>query len=255
MIFRVVIIPLMIGVVAVAMTCLPAAAEDDGTAAQPEPVVFQRVAVASFLVGRHKPHMDESMDLTLSCPIGEICKDDPTILPHAGITLTRLVSEKLHSRFTPWVVGREQVQAAEMQMALDQGRDTPIDLARRLGRLVEAEVVIIGIVWRYRERGAVAERPDGGASVAFAIYAVEAATGRFLWREIYDATQQTVLEDLFQARKQIRMGLRWLNADELAAHGVGEVLRKWPDHLRPVVDPRGPQQTDGASRGAGAPSQ
>jgi hypothetical protein len=210
-----------------AATC-PALGADGHPPEAPEQIVFQRAAVASFLVGRHKPHMDEAMDDTLICPIGEICREDPAILPHAGIALTRLVDQQLQSIFSGRVASRTDVRLAEAQIALDPQQDTPLSLAEKLGRLLEVDMLVIGTVWRYRERGALEGVPDSGASVAFAIYFVDAASGRQLWRGLYEATQQTVLEDLFQARKQVRMGLRWLNADELAAHGVEEVFRQLP---------------------------
>lgn len=210
----------------------PAFGADDMASEKPEPFVFQRAAVATFLVGRHKPHMDETMDQTLTCPIGEICQDDPTILPHAGITLTRLVDQQLRNHFSGRVENREAVRHAERQITLDPEQDTPLSLVDKLGRLLEIDMVVLGTVWRYRARGAPEGRPAGGASVAFAVYFVDTASGRLVWRAIYDATQQTVLEDLFQARKQIRMGLRWLNADELAAHGVSEVFRQLPDTIQ-----------------------
>lgn len=72
-------------------------------------IVFQRIAVAPFLVGHRQPKIDEAMDQTLSCPIGEICLDDPNIMPHAGRTLTRLVDQQLRSRFGRQVVEREDV--------------------------------------------------------------------------------------------------------------------------------------------------
>lgn len=208
-------------------------------------IFFKRAAVASFLVGRHEPDLDERMDETLLCPIGEICAQDPNILPQAGPALTRLVDQQLRRQFNLPVATQAAVRSAEAQMTLNLEKDTPLSLVRQIGQLLEVDMVVVGSVWRYRERGAVdgtpdaawryRERttvrgvPDSGASIGFAIYFVDVASGQALWRGIYDATQQTVLEDLFQAGKQVRMGLRWLSADELAAHGVQEVFRRLPE--------------------------
>lgn len=210
---------------------LPAQATDDETA--PVRIVFTRTAVASFLVGQRKPHVDSTMDETLACPIGRICKDDPSILPNAGMTLTRLVDEQVRGRFGKQVVSRADVQAAEMTLKLDQERDTPRTLAEKLGRLLDADIVVIGTVWRYRDRKEPVAQPQDAASVAFAVYFIEARTGRMLWRGLYDATQQDLFKDLFQAKKQIKMGLKWLSADELAAHGVQEVFSKFPPNILP----------------------
>ena len=217
----------------IALASLLVAALPAGAAPQPSPVpgappVLRRVAVASFLEGRRQPEMDESMDRTLSCPIGEICREDPSILPNAGITLTRLVQQALKVRFGDQVVPRRRVRDAEMQIALDQAKDTPRSLAMRLGRLLDVDVVVIGTVWRYRNRGAIEGVPDTPASVAFALYFIDAKDGRRLWRGLFDASQHTVLENVLKAGEQLKLGLKWLSADELAARGVKEVLGRFP---------------------------
>ncbi len=210
---------------------LPAQAEVSEEA--PVRIVFKRVAVASFLVGQRKPNMDDAMDETLSCPIGRICKDDPSILPNAGTTLTRLVDEQIRGRFGKQAVNRSDVQAAEMTLKLDPEQDTPRTLAEKLGRLLDADIVVLGTVWRYRDRKETVAQPQDAASVALAVYFIEARTGRMLWRGLYDATQQDLFKDLLQAKKQLKMGLKWLTANELAAHGVHEVFSKFPPNILP----------------------
>jgi hypothetical protein len=244
-------IQMICGLLVLIVAVSPALASD---ATQPmeeaSEIRFKRAAVASFLVGRHQPDLDERMDETLLCPIGEICAHDPSILPQAGPALTRLVDQQLRRHFNLPVATQAAVRSAEAQMTLNLEKDTPLSLVRQLGQLLEVDMVVVGSVWRYRDRGAVEgvpdeawryrERttvkgvPDSGASIGFAIYFVDVASGQTLWRGIYDATQQTVLEDLFQAGKQIRMGLRWLSADELAAHGVQEVFRRLPQPPQPA---------------------
>ena len=86
---------------------------------------------------------------------------------------------------------------------------------------------------RYRDRGAIEGMPDSPASVAFAVYFINVEDGRQLWRGLFDATQQAVSKDLLQAGKQLKMGLKWLSADELAAHGVREVFGKFPSEFLP----------------------
>jgi len=218
----------------IGFTATPLAWADEAPTGEPqERVVFKRAAVASFLEGRRRPAVDEAMDETMSCPIGEICLADPSISSHAGITLTRLVDQELRGRFGKQIVPLEQVKNAEMEIKLNLKKDTPRTLAETLGNLLKVDVVIIGTVWRYRDRGEMLGVPDSKASVAFAVYAIDVKDGRKLWRGLYDATQQAVTKDLLQAGKQIRMGLKWLSADELAAHGVKEVFKAFPSNLLP----------------------
>ncbi len=214
----------------------PAWAESGPSPQTSSTSTLRRAAVATFLVGPRQPEIDESMDQTLSCPIGEICMDDPSILPHAGATLTRLVDRYLRGRFGQQIVSRTEMRNAETEIQLNQETDTPRTLAERLGRLLEVDVVVIGTVWRYRDRGAIEGVPDSPASVAFAVYFIDASNGHMLWRGLYDGTQRTVSKDLLHAGKQLKMGLKWLTADELAAHGVRECFSALPPTLLSLAD-------------------
>lgn len=196
---------------------------------------FKRIAVAPFLVGHRQPNMDESLDDTLSCPINQICAEDPSIEPNAGIMLQRLVYSTLKRRFDQHVVPMDQVQAAYTGMRLDGAKDSPRTLARRMGERLSADLMLVGTVWRYRELGAIEDLPDRPASVAFVLYLVEAESGRRLWRGIFDMAQEMVLRDMARFSDRIRMGLKWLSADELARHGVKEVFRPFPSNIKPVA--------------------
>ena len=193
---------------------------------------FCTMALIPFLVGRHEPNVDETVDNTLSCPIGQICTDDPTILPYAGQFLTREVHQQLSMRFGEHVLPLATVKNAYPQLALDDHKDTPRSLARNVGVQLKADLIVIGTVWRYRDRGAIEGVPDSPASVAFALYLIEADSGRQLWRGIFDGTQETALGDLFKAKERLKMGLKWLTADELARHGVREVMKSFPGWLQ-----------------------
>ena len=58
-------------------------------------IIFNRLAVTPFLVGQRQPNMDETLDYTLSCPINQICGDDPSIQSNAGPMMMRLVHTAL----------------------------------------------------------------------------------------------------------------------------------------------------------------
>ncbi|MDA8139704.1 MAG: hypothetical protein M0036_13720 [Desulfobacteraceae bacterium] len=211
----------------------PAKAQNSETAPSTIRVTFKRAAVASFLVGKRQPQLDQAEDMTLSCPLVQICIDDPDILPHAGRTLTRLADDQLRGRFGQQVIQRSDVQKAEDELKLNKEVDTPRLMAERLGKILNVDAVMIGTVWRYRDRGTVNGMPDSPASVAFAIYLVEAATGRVLWRGLFDETQQALFDNVLNAKKNLKMGLKWLSANELAEYGVREVFNKFPTNVLP----------------------
>lgn len=197
-------------------------------------VYFRTIAVAPFLVGHRQPNMDETLDDTLSCPLDQICMDDPTIKPDAGAMMMRLVHSVLNSRYSGHVVPLNDVRTAYDGLRLDGSKDSPRTLARRLGRRLSADLMLVGTVWRYREKGAIDGLPDKPASVAFALYLVEPESGRRLWRGIFDMAQEIAFQDMARFSSRIKMGLKWLSADELARHGVKEVFRPFPSNIQPV---------------------
>lgn len=227
---RMVMVVVAIGFVAIGS---PARGAEEASERKAAEIHFKRIAVAPFLVGHRQPNMDESLDDTLSCPINQICLDDPTIQPNAGVKMQRLVHSALKGRFEQNVVPIDQVQAAYFDLRLDGAKDSPRTMARRIGESLSADLMLVGTVWRYRDRGAIEGVPDRPASIAFALYLVEAESGRRLWRGVFDMAQEFALRDMARFSDRIRMGLKWLSADELARHGVREVFRPFPSNLIP----------------------
>jgi len=191
-------------------------------------VEFRRMAVMPFFVGTRQPSFDEAADKTLNCPIGELCAGVTEIDPGAGRVLTRMVYDALRFEFGDQVVSLESSRDAYAEAVVDENAETPRLLARKLGKGLEADFVVVGTLWRYRDRGQVPGVPDSPASVAFALYLVDTETGRRVWRGIFDESQRPLTENLFKARQSLKMGVKWLSAQELARFGVEQVMKTFP---------------------------
>lgn len=224
---------MLIAFLAIAATHQRVWAEEQNQEAQVE-FFFKRLAVAPVFVGHRVPSMDEDLDDTLSCKISEICDDDPNINPDAGPMMTRLIQSTLFHRFGNNVVSLEAVQAAYTELRLDNTRDTPRTLSRRLGKSLSADLVIVGTVWRYRDKGAIEGLPDIPSSVAFALYLVDPESGRSIWRSVFDETQEFALKDMSKFTDRIKMGMQWLTADQLARYGVKQALKAFPAYVIPL---------------------
>jgi hypothetical protein len=218
--------------------CLWAAEQPPETQPRPE-IYFRRLAVAPVLVGHRIPKLDESLDDTLSCKISEICRDDPSIGPDAGPMMTRLVHSTLHHRFGGSVMPMEKVRSAYAGIRLVETRDTPRTLTRRLGEALSADLVMFGMVWRYRDIGAVDGGPEQPSSVAFVLYLVDPVSGRRIWRGIFSETQEYAFKNMFKFKDRIKMGLKWLTADQLARYGVKQTLDKFPARVIPAAGENG----------------
>ena len=180
--------------------------------------------------------MDETLDETLSCKISEICIDDPAINPGAGSMMTRLVYSTLLERFGRNVVAWEEVQSAYTALRMDNDRETPRTIIKRLGKMLSADLMVVGTLWRYRDKGAIQGFPEKPSSVAFALYLVDPDTGRRIWRGIFDETQEYALKDMSKFTDRIKLGLKWLTADELARYGVKKTLGDFPAFVIPLVN-------------------
>ncbi len=223
-----------IAMMIVAATARGGRAAQENQTAQVE-IFFKRLAVVPVFIGHRIPSLDEALDDTLSCKIIELCVEDPNIENGAGDMMTRLIYSTLFHRFGDNVVAMDDVRAAYADLRPDDTRETPRTLSRRLGQSLSADLVVIGTVWRYRDRGAIEGFPQKPASVAFALYLVEPESGRRIWRKIFDETQEFALKDMAKFTDRIKMGMQWLSADQLARYGVKQALSQFPSSVIPLA--------------------
>jgi hypothetical protein len=105
-----------------------------------------------------------------------------------------------------------------------EGRPLPRLDPREAGALAArqfgASAVLLGKVYRYREREGQAYGARRPASVGFELALHEAPGGRKLWTSRFDETQQPLTEDLFNVQRYPGGGRRWLTAAELARWGA-----------------------------------
>ena len=188
---------------------------------------FKRIAVMPFLAGKLESP-EKPAEKPLSQSLKQLNIDTANLAEGAEHVMTRLVNDVLKFRFEDQMVSMEESAAVYADVIRDQTLDTPRKLAKKFGENLQADLVVVGAVWRFREKGTVEEMPDSPASVAFSVYLMEIAGGKRLWRNSFDGNQKTLSEDVLGGLKQIKMGLRWLSVNELARYGVKSVFRTFP---------------------------
>lgn len=190
-------------------------------------VTVERIALMPFLVGRM-----ESPNTPIAKPLSksftELAIDSLDLPEGTDRVMNRIVNAALKQRFQQRLVPPDRTDEAYGTLLTNQNLDTPRKRAVQLGEALEANLVMVGNIWRYREKDASTDRLDGTASVGFALYLVDVKTGVRLWRGAFDGTQKVLSDDLLSGLKQLDMGLRWLSAEELARYGVKSVLKKLP---------------------------
>ncbi len=184
-----------------------------------------QIALMPFLTGQLESP-NAPIPKPLSKPLTLLVIDNRELPVNADQVMTRIVNAELMQRVEERLISPDRVYDAYRTLTTDPALDTPRQRAVRLGKVLDAPVVMVGTVWKYRERGALADMPDSAASVGFALYLIDTNTGVRFWRGAFDETQQALTEDVVDGVKRLGMGLRWLSAEELARYGVKSVLRK-----------------------------
>ncbi len=192
--------------------------KDDGK------VVFKRIAVVPFQAIRQ-----EDADIkTVRCPVCGLVfrtesytKGSEAVVE--GIFFDRLKDQKAFTIIPPDRVGGiyERVMGGLFKADL-------LDVLKKVGTELEADGIILGYVYRFRERKGFSLSVEKPASVAFEIHLIRVGDGAIVWRGIFDKTQTSLMENLLQIASFYKEGGKWVTAKELATEGMDEVLKDFP---------------------------
>ncbi len=114
---------------------------------------------------------------------------------------------------------------------VDSDKDVGMEYVRvlqKVGQTFQADGVLGGTIYRWREREGSPAGVSRPASVAFDLQLVRPADGAILWRDKFDKTQRSLSENLFDAETFVQGKGRWMTSDELAQIGFGKVLAGLP---------------------------
>jgi len=103
--------------------------------------------------------------------------------------------------------------------------DTVLNIGRQLG----ADAMLLGRVYRFRERDGDAISVQTPAAVTFDLLMIYVPDGRLLWEGNFSESQQPLSENLFNFREFMDRKGRWLTSRELAAGGLEQVMASFPD--------------------------
>ena len=195
------------------------------TQTAPELVNFQKILVIPFkdMTGISGNSMD------IRCPVcgrvfitGEVSDNAVDFLTARATALLRrhtqyqLVLESLTDIAPDQLYSANPMTNAARQALVEKGRKN------------NADVVMLGLVYRFRERVGTGYSAESPASVAFGIHLIRVSDGRTIWSANFNETQKSLGEDLFQLGAFLSRGGRWVTAEELAASGLEEIFKKFP---------------------------
>lgn len=187
-----------------------------------------RLAVLPFQV-----ILPDDPSTTVRCPVCGHVHSAGSIAPGAQSILEAIFIDKLKGVDSMDLLSPDKAAGVYQRESAISLKKPLIEVLLAVGRELNADVVAVGYVYRYRERVGydyAAERP---ASVAYEIHLLSVKDGISLWRGIFDHTQKSLMEDVFQASTFFRGGAKWLTARELSKLGMDEIFKSFPPGSEP----------------------
>lgn len=96
------------------------------------------------------------------------------------------------------------------------------------GKQMDVSFIAVGYLYRFRELQGESFSAEKPASVAFEIVMLNVADGKVVWRGIFDHTQKSLMENLFQSVFFWRGRGKWMRAEELLQRGLEDVMKTFP---------------------------
>jgi hypothetical protein len=108
-------------------------------------------------------------------------------------------------------------------IAGDLGFDD-LEILIKIGNAFSADAVLVGYLYRWREREGADYGVTSPASVAFELYLIRPHDGSILWKGRFDKTQRSLSENVFDVQNFLKSGGKWLTAKKWALLGLERLL-------------------------------
>lgn len=126
--------------------------------------------------------------------------------------------------------GLDMVPASDVEQALGEsaGAAEARSLAQIAGERFGADAVVIGTVYRFRDRTGEAMGSTHPASVGYEVKILSSPGGKLLWSGAFDHTQVALSENALVAAQYPGGGTHWMSAEELARWGARKMASELP---------------------------
>lgn len=165
---------------------------------------------------------------TVSCPLCAAVFHAEKF-PQASVTAVEDVFlERLRGYDNRTLIAPENAGEVYRRVAASLSKATLPEILKKTGAELGVDGVLVGYVYRFRERQGYPYSVKKPASVAFDVHLVRVSDGLIVWRASFDKTQSSLMENLFQLFSFYKLGGKWVTARELADEGVTEMLKTFP---------------------------
>ena len=175
---------------------------------------------------------NEGPGSTVICPLCTTAYSTGKILKGAEKTVENIFTDKLREFKEVQIIPQERVQSVYKRTVSESLKKPLLEVLKNVGHELKADVLAVGYIYRYEERVGYDYSTERPASVAFEIYMINPAEGDIIWRGVFDKTQKSLMEDLFQISSFFKGRGRWLTAQQLSKQGMDEIFKKFPGFTR-----------------------
>jgi len=183
-----------------------------------------RIAVISF-----QPLIPgEKQGNTVICPICGIGYSSGKILKGSEKVVEEVFVDKLHELKEVELIFPDKAQSVYKRIASESLKEPLLNILRKVGKELGADVLAVGYVYRYTEREGYNYSVKHPASVFFEIHLIKTIDGSIIWRGFFDKTQKSLMEDVFQISSFFKGGGKWMTARQLTEQGMNEIIKTFP---------------------------
>ncbi|MCX7981848.1 MAG: hypothetical protein N2572_02925 [Syntrophales bacterium] len=154
--------------------------------------------------------------------------------PSAAI-VEELFWEQLSTSLKIPLVSPSKSASAYAEITSSSFKITFPEALRRLGEKLEVDAVIVGFVYRYRERIGYSYGVDKPASVFFEIQLYRCRDGTLIWRAVFDKTQKSLMEDMLDIKSFVKEKGKWVTAKDLTKEGIREIVMRMQGELKGLL--------------------
>ena len=198
------------------------------TGSKPPQVVLEdganRIAIAPF----QKVISRDPAVTHVRCPLCGVVLETCESAINSEKIIEKIFVRKLQSYGRYVIIPPERVSGIYKRISVESFKDFPSDVLKKVGDELEADWVVAGYVFCYRDREGFAYSVKVPASVTFCVHLVRVKDGEIVWRKIFDKTQTSLMENLLDISSFVKGGGGWLTAEKLTELGVDEVLTTFP---------------------------
>jgi hypothetical protein len=162
------------------------------------------------------------------CPVCKGIHRSSEVVPGSQKTLTQALYGKMEALgvFNIFPLDKvEETLSKEDRLRLEVN---PVPSLIKVGKELNAEFVMIGLLFRFEERIGSSLGVEKPASVAFDLHLYRLRDGKRVWDGDFDETQRPLFDNLLQTGSFLRRKAKWLTAAELAEVGMEETVKKLP---------------------------